>query len=180
MQEKKGIVLHRGIMSHILMISLIIVLKIPYIDAFIFINSRHMANGDMTRQLVNDASNQYNRESGDDFFDFEYVAGVVKQKKRNGSFKVRDNRESMPFEVYIDAKMGQKKPHVGTYLLDAQCSCGDLIVLDEGTFSVKRVSYVYKWMRTQFHVIKKRIDVEEVPASQDKLFGGRLPNNVLQ
>jgi len=99
----------------------------------------------------------------DDFFDFEYEAGVVIAKKRKGQFKIKDNRDNLPFDVFLERKRSQKKStKLGTYLLHSFCENGDIIVLAKKTYSVKRVAFLYKWAFAGLSVIKKKIDeVEE-------------------
>ena len=94
------------------------------------------------------------------FFDFEYSEGVVKAKKHNGEYKVKDKRDSLPFDVFLEGN-GEQKKQLGTFMLDSTCSTGDLVVLLESTYLVKRVTFVYKWEPSPqgLKVIRKKLDV---------------------
>ena len=101
-------------------------------------------------------------DSVDGFFDFEYKSGVVRAKKRNGQYKLKDNRDSLPFEVFLEGQgmRKDKKEQIGVYFLDSSCARGDLIELGGFMYVVKRVAFIYKWERMGLRVVRKKIDVE--------------------
>jgi hypothetical protein len=123
----------------------------------------------------------------DDFFDFEYDSGIVKTVKRNGDYKVKDNRDALPFEVFLEKTKPKKviqvktrdQEKLGTYLLDATCSNDDVVVLHGMAYLVKRVSFIYKWEpRNGLRVVKKKIHVIEDRAPS--ALADQDPTTVLQ
>lgn len=79
-------------------------------------------------------------------------------RKKNGGSNY-DDRNSLPYSVFFIRDENLKSP-VGTYMLDATVTSGDILDLgDKGVYTVKRVSFLYKYTRGGFRVFKKKIDV---------------------
>ena len=101
-----------------------------------------------------------NEEDNDDDIEFSYEKGFIYKKKKN-VFKQGDNRESLPFVV----TMAESEEMIGTYLLDATTSCGDLLDLRGKIFEVKKVAFLYRYESGGFRVFKKKLGVDVAKAA---------------
>ena len=99
-------------------------------------------------------------EENDDDIEFSYEKGFIYKKKKN-LFKKGDNRESLPFVV----TMSDSEEMIGTYILDATTSCGDLLDLRGKIFEVKRVAFLYRYESGGFRVFKKKLGVDLAKAT---------------
>ena len=99
-------------------------------------------------------------EENDDDIEFSYEKGYTYRKKKN-VFKQGDDRESLPFVV----TMSESEEMIGTYLLDATTSCGDLLDLRGKIFEVKKVAFLYRYESGGFRVFKKKLGVDVAKAA---------------
>jgi hypothetical protein len=80
-------------------------------------------------------------------------------KRRQNGLNPVDDRNSLPYAVYSIQDELQKSI-IGTYMLDAAVTSGDILDLGiKGLYTVKRISFLYKYTRNGFRVYQKKIDV---------------------
>jgi len=96
--------------------------------------------------------------------------GVVIRKTRSGMYKKRDNRDQLPFRIYVpkDQTLGEEDYVLGSFRLDATTAVGDVLDLGpKGTYSVVRVRFLYRYMQNRLLVTSKKLEV--VPLSTSAL-----------
>jgi hypothetical protein len=97
--------------------------------------------------------------------------------KKNKS-KKSDNRDTIPFEIYKENDMKSK---MGCYLLDSSTACGDLVDLGiKGIYSVKKVTYVYRYQHGSLRVCKKKLVLTNSPERSSFLHTDHLDNKYMQ
>ena len=110
-------------------------------------------------------------QEGDDEDEFSLSGdGVVIRKTRSGMYKKRDNRDQLPFRIYVpkDQTLGEEDYVLGSFRLDATTSVGDVLDLGpKGTYSVVRVRFLYRYMQNRLLVTSKKLEV--VPLSTSAL-----------
>lgn len=93
--------------------------------------------------------------------DRDFLPGIV--QKKNGVKS--DNRDNLPYSIFFIVDDDNKK-HIGTYRLDATITSGDVLDLGlTGMYTVKRISFLYKYTKSGFKVFKKKIDVTMLSSS---------------
>lgn len=94
--------------------------------------------------------------------------GIVIRKSKSGYWKKRDNRDQLPFKVFINAEdlLGDHDRVVGNYRLDASTACGDVLDLgSEGTFEVRKVIFLYRYVQNSLRVVGKKLEVTPISSS---------------
>jgi len=104
---------------------------------------------------------------------------VVMRKKKNGHYKIRDNRDHMPFVVRLrnptEGRSGRDEEStdgaglvdlnrkLGEFSLDRYTNCGDMLVIGTQNYEVRTASCEYKYAGgKQFVVVRKVLEVTEV------------------
>jgi hypothetical protein len=100
------------------------------------------------------------RVNGDDNEELELVDGaVVRTTKGKDRGMVRDDRDSLPFELICE---GQPRRILGNFRLNAHTQCGDVVEVYGSSYKVNRVRSLYKYTQGRFVMFKKIIETDVV------------------
>ena len=84
------------------------------------------------------------------------------KRGRNGSrrtFKLpNDGRDSLPYNVYVKPA----RTLLGTFKLDKNAGCGDLLEFGMRSYVIQRTECAYKWMSGNMVMVSKAVDVKDV------------------
>ena len=88
---------------------------------------------------------------------------VLYRGKRGGGLKKRDNRDQLPFRVYVSKEntLGDTDRVLGSFQLDASTAVGDVLDLGSlGTFTVTKVHFLYRYVQNnRLKVTSKKLEV---------------------
>ena len=84
------------------------------------------------------------------------------KRGRNGrrrTFKLpNDGRDSLPYNVYVKPA----RTLLGTFKLDKNAGCGDLLEFGMRSYVIQRTECAYKWMSGNMVMVSKAVDVKDV------------------
>lgn len=116
-------------------------------------------------RLLNSYSDHYVGDSDEEELpDNVGVDGFVLYRgKRGGGLKKRDNRDQLPFRVYVSKEnmLGDADRVLGSFQLDASTAVGDVLDLGSlGTFTVTKVHFLYRYVQNnRLKVTSKKLEV---------------------
>ena len=122
------------------------------------------------------AASRVVRMADDDAEDTEVVEDAVlgKRTKRGVKFKrPLDNRDSLLYRVFDTSP---PRAALGLFRLDPTAACGDLLVVGDRNYIVRKVSYRYVYTQGAYRMVQKVLDVKETGRDAvEKSLGRMLP-----